>query len=193
MAWLGPVEGREARRTVLFSRHGPGSKAMAACGMLGLGAVRFLSDGSFLVVPGVEPGVFWYTASGELRRAWENREVGLEDECGPVIGRSAELAADPVARSRWVNRRVVVDEILALAEGPALVLRHQDDGTTRWSLVHLGADGRVERRDLAIVGASGWSHLKGDVRGHRVAFLVVEHGRDEPAAAPRLVFAEIVQ
>lgn len=194
IGWIGPVEGeREELRPVLYSRHGAGARTMGECGMLGLGAVRFLGDGSFLIVPGVEPGILWYSPSGQLRRAWENREVGLEDECAPVLGRTGEIARDPVALNRWLGRRAVVDEILDLPQGPGLVIRRDDGGTIRWTLVRLGSGGEVDRTELPFSASSGWAHLKGDVRGRRVAFLVVEHGPDaeKPAAPPRLIFAEL--
>lgn len=194
IGWLGPVDGgREALRPVLYSRHGEGARSMGECAVFGLGGARFLADGSFLLVPGVEPGVFWYSPSGELRRAWESREVGLEDECATVLGRTGDLARDPVLQNRWLARRTTLDEILPLPDGPGLVLRRTEDGINRWTLVRLDGSGGVERIELPFSSSSGWAHLKGDVRGRRAVFLVVEHGprAEEPAARPRLIFAEI--
>ncbi len=194
IGWLGPVEGgREALRPVLFSRDGDGARSMGECAILGLGAVRFLDDGSFVLVPGVEPGVFWYGPPGDLRRAWESREVGLEDECAPVLGRTDDLARDPIVRNRWLAQRTTLDEILALPGGPGLLLRRTEGGINRWTLVRLDSGGGVERIELPFSSSSGWAHLKGDVRGRKVVFLVVEHGSrvEAPEVPPRLIFAEL--
>lgn len=194
IGWLGAVGGgRGALRPVLYSRDGAGARSMGECGMLHLGAARFLADGSFVLVPGVEPGVFWYGPSGDLRRAWESGEVGLEDECATVLGRTGDVAADPVLQNRWLAQRTTLDEILALPGGPGLVLRRTEGGINRWTLVRLDSGGGVERIELPFTAPSGWAHLKGDVRGRRVVFLVVEHGSraEAPEAPPRLIFAEL--
>lgn len=194
MAWFGGVETKaEALKPILFSRSGPGAKPMADCISLALGGVRFLADGSFVVVPGAEPGVFWYSAEGQLVRTWESRALGLEDECEPVLGATRKLAISPEARSRWLNERRFVDEILPLEEGPGLLIRQVEDGITRWSLTVLDKAGGVDRRGWLPVQSTGrWAHLQGDVLGNRVVFLVAEYGRDEPWATPRLIFGELV-
>ena len=194
MAWLGSVAGgREALKPILFSVHGPGSQGMAECDVAELGAVRFLGDGSLVVVPGVEPGVSWFNARGELQRTWESRNVGLEDECSPMFGKMGQLAADPEALIRWRNQRKVLDEILPLPDGPGLVVRQTLDGTTRWEVVVLSRDGGTEIRHLPITSTSGWAHLRGDVRGRQVVLLVSEYGRDRPAAAAKLILAELIR
>jgi len=192
IAWLGPVEaGQESLKPILYSKYGPGARAMGECGVLSIGAARFMLDGSFLLIPGVETGIYWYSPEGELKRAWESSALGLEDVCEPMLGRMAELAIDPHARNRWMGLRRVVDEILPLPQGPGVIIREMRDGEIVWEMAILGADGSVKWLDLPVKSSSSWSHLKGDVRGKKIVFLVVEHGKWEPAAVPRIVFAEL--
>lgn len=193
IGWLGPIEaGREGLRPVLYSIYGPGAEAMGECGILGLGSARFLPDDSFVLIPGVEQGVFWYSKDGELQRAWESTALRLEDDCKPMLGRSGPLAVDPHARNRWLGQRRIVDEILPLPDGPGVIIRQLENGEVHWSMATLKSDGKVSWLDLPFKGSSIWSHLKGDVQGKQIAFLVVEHGKEKPSAVPRIVFAELV-
>lgn len=192
IAWFGAIEdGRAGLHPILYSIYGPGAKAMGECGIFGLGAARFFPDGSFVLIPGVEPGIFWYTKSGQLQRTWESSALGLEDVCKPFFGLTDQLAIDPHARNRWLNQRKVVDEILPLPNGPGIIIREMKDHEIRWRMAMLTADGKVSWLDLPLVGSSTYSHLKGDVRGHRIVFLVAEHGKEKPAAVPRIVLAEL--
>jgi len=195
IAWIGKIlAGAKGLRPVYFSIAGPGAKTVAKCGMLDLGGVRFLTDGSFLIVPGVESGIFWFSSEGKLLRTWESREVGLRSICTSLFGadelRSA-INTDPDARAEWLNRHRILDEILALPQGPTLVLRETIEGVTRWQFKVLGRDGGVETLDVPLTSTSGQAHLKGDVRGNRLALLKVEFGREKPVAPPQLILAEI--
>ncbi len=189
IAWQGKLAaGLDDLDPIYYSLSGPGAKPMADCWILELGAVRFLRDGSFLVVPGVEPGLYWYDASGSLKRAWESEALGLDGACS---GTRPGLAANPEAQFAWVNQRRVLDDILPLPAGPGLLLRDVVDGVTRWHLKVLHPDGSITTGEVPVTSTTGQAHLRGDVRGSRVALLVVEYGRERPAATPRLVIAEV--
>lgn len=195
IGWLGPIEaGREGLRPVLYSTYGSGAEAMGECGNLGLGAARFLLDGSYVLIPGVEPGIFWYSKAGELQRTWESSVLGLEDDCKSMLGRTDRLAINPDVQNRWLAQRRIVDEILPFPDGPGVILREVKDGKAHWRMALLKAGGNITWVDLPFKGSSTWSHLKGDVQGDRIAFLVVEHGNtvEKPFAVPRIVIAELV-
>src|ERR1700736_5351682 len=82
IVWTGSLaKGLADLHPVQFSSLGPEAQIMGRCAFLGNGAARFLSDGSFVVAPGVEPGVFLYDASGKLRHVWQTDALGFLDRC----------------------------------------------------------------------------------------------------------------
>lgn len=177
LAWLGRLgEPFERFRPVLPSRSGPGVAAMEACAPLEVSAARFLADGSFLVVPGAEPGIFRYGPDGQLRRTWDSDLLGIGDPCDMPKEAGILLSADPEARARWLNRRRVVEDVLPLTSAPAVVVRERVGERTWWDAVLLHEDGSTETIRLPIASSSPRSRLRGDVRGERVALLVATWG-----------------
>lgn len=193
IAWLGSLD-QELRdwKPVLFSASGPGAQPMNACSTLELGAVRFLADGSFLVVPGVEPGAFLYDSQGKLLRTWDTVALGLDaEDCPKMTYEQQVQLANPDVRFPWLNRRRTLDDILPLPQGPGLVVRSVAQGRTHWILKVLKKDGGVETFDLPVPSATALSHLRGDRRGRRLVLLVSEYGKTGPSAPARLVLAEL--
>lgn len=190
LAWRGAA-GREIPQldAIYLSTAGRGAAPMAACWFHELGSLRFLDDGSLVVVPGVEPGVFWYRPSGELLRAWDSGSLGMAEE--PCTRANPGMAADPELRVPWLNARRVVDDVLPHPEGAALVLREHQDGVTTWDLVVLRRDGSTVVHDLPLRSTSGWGRVRGDARQRRLALLLSEHGKERPAGRPRLVVVEL--
>ena len=83
VAWIGSLKkSLEDLRPVFYSSDGPGVESMDACGPMETGAVRWLPDGSFVIVPGVEPGVYLYDGTGRLVHTWQSNEIGFDTECG---------------------------------------------------------------------------------------------------------------
>lgn len=197
IAWLGPLDASLSKlRAVSYDSSGPGARHMNACGALEIGTARFLRsprEGSFLIVPGVEPGAFLYDPQGKLTRTWDTREIGLDTEdCGRLSpAEEIRLSSQPEPRFAWLNQRRTVDEILPLPQGPGLVVRSVAQGQTRWVLKVLQNQGGIKVFDLPVPSRTELSHLRGDVRGNRIVFLVSEHGKDGPTAPPRLVLAEV--
>jgi hypothetical protein len=192
IAWLGSLDkGLSDLRAVHYSASGPGAKTMGACGPLDLGAVRFLGNGSFVIVPGVEPGAFLYDPAGKLVRTWDTTAIGLDDDCA---GLSREqqllLSAQPEPRYAWLNQRRLLDDVLPLPQGPGLIVRSVSQGRTRWQLKQLRRDGGIDTYDIPVPSHTALSHLHGDVRGGRIVFLLSEYGKDGPTAPARLVLAE---
>lgn len=175
-------------KPVTYALAGAGAQPMADCWTLEPGAIRFLSDGSLIVVPGVEPGVFWYDSSGQLQRAWESERVGLE---GETCSRDRDdLASNPEAQFAWTNQRTTLDDILPLSIGPGLVLRQRSENVTRWRLQVLSQNGDVLPATIPVTSPTGRGHLRGDVRGDRVVLLLSQYGIGKPAARPRLMLFE---
>lgn len=75
-AWLD--DGGSDPRPVQYLSRGVTRDAVGRCGINDIGAVKILRDGSFVVVPGVDEGVFWYAADGTLR--WNTQEGLADDE-----------------------------------------------------------------------------------------------------------------
>lgn len=190
IAWEGSIELLSTGlRPVLFSIDGPGARNVNDCGSIELGAVRYLPDGSYVIAPGVQPGVFHYGADGILRHAWDSAQLGFYAGCDLETAEARRISANMPPRQAWVNAHVVLEEILPFADGPGLILRTHRDGETRWKLILLDAKtGEVQPAvELPVVSQSPHSRLRGDVRGERVILLKLEYGGDVPTEPPRLV------
>lgn len=191
-AWLGDLKaGFPTLRPIFFSSSGPGAERIDACGAFGIGGVRFLPDGRFVVVPGSEPGVFLYRADGELQRTWDSEALGIETLCDFDPDQEELLGANLEARWAWLNQRRFLAEILPLDKGPALVLREVRAEGTRWILKILRADGSVETEALPVTSRSPLARLKGDVRGSRLLLVISEdYGPGETGEPARLVMID---
>lgn len=195
IAWIGPLRSGPLKlEPVYYSMSGPGARTMADCTALGIGGVRFLADGSFLVVPGVEEGIYLYAPSGELLRTWQGESAQLDLGCEVSPEIAVKLSGDGHFRQlSFINKRRTLDEILPLPAGPALVVREVSEGNTSWRLALLGLDGGVASTTLPVRSRSGYSHLRGDVRGDEVVLLLLEYGEldDPPVEPPRLIFLRV--
>lgn len=136
--------------------------------------VRFLSDGSFLFVPGVMAGVYWYDRDEHLLRAWNSEALGLD-----VVERSDPAAARRAASNRGAmlalrNGLRLVDEILPLPEGPAVVVRQARKDDVLWTMHLLRRDGSVTSMALPMHTSSPNWILSGDAQGRRVILILFE-------------------
>lgn len=190
IAWIGSL-GKDLQdlKPVLFSVAGAGARPMDACGSFEMAKSRFLQDESVLILPGVEPGLFRYSKTGELLQTWQTNELGIDAECGLNDDEMYHLSAHFDARARWINQRRTVDEIVSLKVGPGLVIRRTTSTATYWQLKVLQAD-KVLVVDLPFVGPSPDWHLRADVRGQRIVFLVFEYAM-EAVSASRLVVTNL--
>lgn len=188
IAWIGSLDKNLADlKPVLYSAAGPGARPMDACGAFETGAARFLSDGSFLVVPGVEPGIFLYDRTGKLLRSWEAREIGLDAGCGLSDEQMMLLSASLEPRSAWINQRRVLDDIIALPQGAGLLVRQVANGRTGWLVKILRRDGQVSSHALPFTAPSPHWHLRADVQGKRIAYLLKEYAVSSPPSPSRLI------
>lgn len=137
-------------------------------------SVRFLTDGSFLLVPGIEAGAYWYDRDGRLLRAWNSEALGLD-----VVGQSDPAGARRAASNRGAmlalrNALRLTDEILPLPEGPAVVVRHARENDVKWTMSLLKRDGSITSIELPIqVSSPNWT-LFGDAQDRRVILVLFE-------------------
>ncbi|MEO8505234.1 MAG: hypothetical protein ABI609_15140 [Acidobacteriota bacterium] len=170
IAWLFDTTSGTGR-AVLFSASGKGAPALSRCGLIETGAVRFLSDGSFVIVPGVDDGVHWFDAEGKVLRVWSSQELGIDSGC-PLSDDEVKFYDMATAPRRvFVDARRVVDEILATPSGPALVVRSAHDKKPSWQLILLGRRGKTRTLPLSIPDAQEGDRLKGDMVGTHAVLL----------------------
>lgn len=192
IAWTGPIDqAPEKLKAVYYSVSGPGAWNAGACAMMEVGSIRFLADGSIVVIPGVEPDVHRFSAEGRLLETWSSERVGFEAECDITEKQMYELSVDEPGRWAWVNARRTVDEILPLADAPGLLVRTVADGKTSWRLKRLRSGGAVDTCEVPLTVDSELAHLRGDVRGDEVVLLLFYKGYTQktphPPAHPELL------
>lgn len=188
MAWIGSLSlGEEGLKPILPFRD---QDAIMRCFGMGLGVVRFLSDGSFVIVPGAEPDIFLYGRDGRLRHTWRTEALGVAAPCAAITKEQQKMLwTNPEARQELVNRHAMIDEVIDTPDGPAVVIRTRGKRTT-WEIVVLNGDAGV-RFTLPFSSGSPWAHVSADTRGLRSVFLIVDRtaGRDG-GPTPRLILTE---
>ena len=175
IVWTGTFgQGLKDLRPIVFDKTGPGAHAFSNCGGREVGAVRVLSDGSMLAVPGSQPGIHLLRSDGMLVRSWESAAFGLDLDCSSMSSDyAALLARDEKARISWMNQHRIVDDILPLPHGDAgLLIRSFSGGRVSWDLAVLHPDGQTESYLLPLTGESPYARIRGDVRGNRVVLLL---------------------
>ena len=192
IAWTANVGARLTDlKPLLYSTAGVGARPMDACGIFELGKVRFLADGSMIVAPGVEPGVFHYGPDGKLLASWQADIVGFDAGCGLSDDEMYKYSASLKSRYPWLSQRRVLDEILPLPSGPGFVVRTRAKGKTTWELKILRDARHVETVSIPLSSPSEFAHLRGDVREGRLVLLVTDRGDQPPQGFPRFVVAEL--
>lgn len=192
IAWLGSLDRKLADlRPVAYDATGPGIRNMMRCGGMRLGGVRFLEDGRFVVVPGVQAGVQLYDREGKAIRSWDTGPLGIDSDCGALTEEASRaLMASIEDREEWTSRRRTVDTVLPLPDGIGLVLRSRESGRLRWDLVVLKMDGGTSRHRLPVEAGGYHFHLRGDFRAGKMVFLLSEERtKDHKYPAPRLFVA----
>lgn len=197
IAWVGRLDKKLADlRPLLYDVKGPGAPMMGRCGGATGGGIRFLADGSIVVVPGVQPGIHLYSAAGKLLQTWDTGLLGIDATCEFASDIEAARVMGPsVKQTAWLNQRRVVDTVLPLPQGIGLVVRRVERGKTRWELKIVRRDGAASTIPIPVEGGGEHFHLHGAVRGDRIALLVHEvvfrwSGKDHPEP-PRLLVASL--
>ncbi len=191
IAWIGSLsKGLSSMRPLMKGRSDPGGKDMARCSIFETGAIRFMTDGSLVVVPGVEPGIYRYSPSGKLMQTWDTEPLGIVDNCSIDDDELHLLARDFARRNEWFASRILLDDILPLPSGPGLLLRRVENGVTKWDLVVLRyGKGKPERIPVPLMMPTPRAHVRGDVRGNRIVLLAFDDALPggNPVGPPRLV------
>jgi hypothetical protein len=194
VAWKGSLSrGLSDLKPVAYDAAGPGAENLGACSNFHMGGVRFLRDGSFLVVPGVQPGIHLYNSDGKLVRTWDSALVGLDADCASLTKEQVHrYGAAWLDRAAWLNQRRTLDDILPLPQGPGLVVRSVSEGRVRWVLKVLPKDGGIQTYRIPVQPQNDLSHLRGDIQGGRIVFILSATKRDDGMSTevPRLVLAE---
>lgn len=196
IAWIGSLsKGLADMRPLMRGRAKPGGKDMARCSFLETGAVRWMSDDSVVIVPGTEPGIYRFDHTGRLKNAWDTGPLGIVDDCDVGQEELSLLARDFAARIDWLSARRIVDDLLAVDNAPALLLRTVENGVTRWDLVRLPLDRNAERVAVPVTMPTPRGHVRGDVMGDRIVLLVFEDPLpgQKTIIQPRLVVMAIVR
>jgi len=199
VAWIGPVSehpAKDLKPLPLYDTAGAKSPGLVNCSELLLGAVRFLPDGSFLVVPGFQPGAHLFSSGGRLLRTWDTQELGLDPlDCAHLsAAEHLRFGRSPRARFDFLNQHRVLEEILPLEEGPGLLIRSVKGGKVAWELKVLQSGARVLTYEVPVSGELPYDRLRGDARGTRIVFLRAALDFDKlapPYRANRIIVAEL--
>lgn len=191
MAWLDRIDRPESLRPVLHSL-GPVRHTMGDCGIFDIGVSRFLPDGSFVLLPGVERGLLWFEADGELTAELSADVLGIDTECDlPRETRELYLRSDVMRHTLWLSRRRTVDDMVGMPRGLGVFVRRFEAGFTVWDLLVVRPDGVVDRKASVLRVPSPFAHLRVDWRNGRLAVLVLERGPDEAVSPPYLLIVEV--
>lgn len=179
VAWVGSLDhDLTDLRPILLDQRGVGAPNLNACGNFELGALRFLQDGTLLVIPGFQAGAHLYDAGGRLVRTWDTVALGLDNDCPNLTQEQVDQLRFPDSRSAWLNQRRTLEDILPLPEGPGLLIRSVVQGSPSWTLRVLDRNGSGHRTyTVPIPPVSDLSHLRGDVRKDRIVFLLTTPDR----------------
>jgi hypothetical protein len=178
IGWIGSLDKRLSDlHAIAFATTGRGATAMLNCGSFGMAAVRYLPDGTLLMIPGVQPGALLFDTHGRPLRVWDTGALGIDTDCGSLTPQQrARLPANYMDRLAWINQRRTVDSILPLPDGPGVLVRTVTGSATHWQIKVLHGDGTWTTVEVPLRGASANAHLRGDVQGRRIVLLLYEDG-----------------
>ncbi len=132
------------------------------------GSVEILDDGDVVLAPNaprVLPTVLRFSSTGRLKETWTAEEI-WNDGKGEILddGKEAFWAEHrPLSGEDFgwfLNTRRIVEAVLGLPEGPAIVVREPEGGRTRWRLAVLSPE--VRWYDIPVKNVSSAAQLRGD-------------------------------
>lgn len=194
VAWISTLSSRmEDRKPVLYDIGGPGAPNYFNCGSYQVGALRFFGNGSFVIAPGFQDGVSLFSANGRREHTWTSAQIGVDSQSGCATmteDEETKFRTDDSFLQRWVNTHHLIDDILALPQGPGVLVRSWgEDGAAHWTLQVLRPEG-VQSYAVPIVGRRAFDRLHGDVRNGRI-LLLLSHSGYPYSKAPADLSAEL--
>jgi hypothetical protein len=196
IAWIGSLDKDLADlKPLIFDAGGTGAPSMGACCGFHLGVTRFLADGSLVVVPGIQPGIYHFDSQGKLLQTLDTVALGTDTDCAAIRKEMvAPMGRDPSLRMAWINERRIVDDVLPLPAGTGLIIRSIQQGQVRWVLKVLHPDGSVGVYDVPVKAPNLFAHLKGDFRQGRLVLLLwasPPHRNPDGIPMPHLLIASL--
>ena len=140
------------------------------------GSLRFLRNGEIAVAPNFLPGVLLFSSSGALKKSWTPEELWGSDE---VMEWTGERQIGRQNLKSYLSKQRLIEEVLPLPRGPAIVVREPKGQGARWRLAVLGAE--IEWYEIPASDITAVARLRGDAD---------ERGRIVLVGTPREMFAE---
>lgn len=129
------------------------------------GSIRFLERGGYLVHPSFVPGVLQLSASGAVKRQWGPEELWGKAKTRSQALDATQLMGDPESQLKNFERFLAggdtVEVVLALREGPGIVVREPKSKGARYRLAVLGPETRWY--DVPDLRVSPLAQIRGDV------------------------------
>jgi hypothetical protein len=122
-----------------------------------MGSVRFLRNGDFVAAPNFLPGVLLFSSAGKLKKTWSPEELWGE---GKEMVSEERGRIEEATFGSFLAAERVIDEVLALPEGPAIVVREPTGRGARWRLGVLGPE--VQWYEIPVGHLSSAARLRGD-------------------------------
>jgi hypothetical protein len=156
-----------------------------------LGSIRYLPRGGFVVAPNFLPGVLLFSASGSLKRQWTPEELWGGGKAGNGEGVGNVQAwrnwrYEPEVLARLLASRRLIDEVLPLPEGPAIVVREPRSDAARYRLGVLGPE--IRWYDIPLGNVSPLARLRGDAdEKGRIVLAAVERWPTAPVSSSEIL------
>lgn len=125
--------------------------------VLASGSVRFMRNGGFVVAPNFLPGVMLFSSTGKLKTTWSPKELWGD---GEETGWQEKGLGEPASLGKYLAARRIIEEVLPLPEGAAIVVREPKGDGAKWRLGVLGPE--VQWYDIPVSGVSSVARLRGD-------------------------------
>jgi hypothetical protein len=191
IVWVGTLsKGLSDLRPLHYSETGSGAKALDRCHYFNTGTVRYMRDGSLVVIPAIEAGVFVYDLSGKLLQTWDDDPIGFQHRCELSQQQAYDLAIRPTEQWQWLNARTILDDVIPLPNGIGVFTRKFSGGAMHWTLSVLRNGKVAQRIPLPFTGGER-SFVRADVRGKQIALLLIEYATQKTPDGARLAIMEL--
>jgi hypothetical protein len=120
--------------------------------------------------------VLLFSSSGALKKSWTPEELWGSDE---VMEWTGERQIGRQNLKSYLSKQRLIEEVLPLPRGPAIVVREPKGQGARWRLAVLGAE--IEWYEIPASDITAVARLRGDAD---------ERGRIVLVGTPREMFAE---